>query len=178
MENNYIYTLSDYFCPAFITAFKKCFGNAAEREKITDRDRKDPIKATILHKKSFKSSDEVFFSFYNIYGCEYSIKMTGYAADILLVEYENEYGIYTCAEIENPGYYCDITDKYVPLNRRFWGLPGQIQINSKENDNYSLSTALAYMGEQFDVKNEAIEYFNNITEPNFSGFFEDVFGDG
>lgn len=178
MDNYYIFTLPDCFAPAFVTFYKYYFGTAEEREKITERDMKPPIKAELLKKKTFVSAEESYYSFLNVYNCKYYLAIAGFKADVLLVKYNDTYGIYTSAEIENPEYDGGIVPGYKPLKGGFWGLSGQLQVNEKSENNFSVYTSLAYMDEQFDSEEEAIEYFNNITEPNFSGFFEDIFGDG
>lgn len=178
MEKYYVFSLIDCFAPTFVTFHKYYFGTAEERKKIKEKDMKPPVEAELICKKTFTSKEESYYSFLNVFDCKYYLAIAGFKADVLLVKYNNKYGIYTYAEIKNLEYDGGIVPGYRPLNGGFWGLSGQLQVNEKDENTFIVSTSLAYMEDQFDSEEEAIEYFNNISEPNFSGFFEDVFGNG
>ena len=106
------------------------------------------------------------------------MRMSGYKVEYVLIEYKSNYYVYAFATVQNAATYAYLKDIWVKLGRMIWGLPGQIQVTADEDDTTTLTTSLAYRVEEFSEEDEAVEWLNRQTEPDFQGFFDDIYGDG
>lgn len=180
----YIFYLTDYSCPAFSSSLKPYLGTEEQlKELYLNLSEVKSVPANILKEKTLESTETTVFSFLNTWDCRYEIEMSGYTAQVVVAQYKNSFVVAVWATITLPMYrpeepFEGVPDEFRPLDGSFWGYPLQIERQTQDDGIFYLSNKLAYIEKIFKSKEKAFAYFEQMTEPGFQGFFEDVFGDG
>lgn len=114
-----------------------------------------------------------FYEHTNVWGFPYFIRAERMKADIVYVRRGESYKRYVGASLEHPLYGTtkeDCTDK---LNDRLWGHPGVLSF-----ENGVLSSRIMFCDRLFESQPEMRQDILSPSPIDFTGFFEDVFGDG
>ena len=185
MSNQYyVFYLEDYFSPPFSTGNKPYLGTEEQlKELYLEFNAVKSITANIKKEKTLESTETTVFSFLNTWDCRYEIEISGYTAQVVIAQYKKTFIVGVWATLTMPMYrpeepFEGLPDEFRPLDGRFWGYPLQIERQTQDNGSFYLSNKLAYIEKIFKSKEKAFAYFEQMTEPDFQGFFEDVFGDG
>ena len=103
----------------------------------------------------------------NVWDCVYHIRADRCAAKLAYIKTSGRYCRCVLADFWNPTY------EGRPFNGMFWGQPAMLAYGSGH-----LYNRLMYLENQFQSEAEMLADIENPEAIDFSGFFDDVFGDG
>lgn len=114
-----------------------------------------------------------FYEHTNVWGYPYFMKGGQMKAELVYVRQGNDFMRYVKAAIESPQYGSKEDDCGMPLNDGFWGHPCVLK-----SDGDWLSNQIMFCDRLFETKEEMLKDISTPAKIDFTGFFEDAFGDG
>lgn len=200
-------TLEHYACPAFCSFNKEYIGTLAMLDGFIDTISKDVKEPSYLagiingyqryrdgyhDATAFVAQSEVrlihplttievhhhdaapfFYEHTNVWGFPYFIRAERMNADIVYVRRGKNHMRYVGAYLEQPLYGTTENDCNDELNDSLWGHPGVLSF-----ENGVLSSRIMFCDRLFESQAEMKQDILSPSPIDFTGFFEDVFGDG
>lgn len=123
----------------------------------------------VLHQEA----SPFFFKHTNVWGFPYYIRAERMMADIAYVRRGKSYMRYVAASLEQPVYGTEEDHCNDTLGDQLWGHPGVLSF-----DQSVLSSRIMFCDRRFNSLEEMKQDILSPSQIDFTGFFEDVFGDG
>lgn len=167
--------MPDYAAPAFCTFSREYVGTPAMlRDYVDARKKLDPdfrvtdvlCEVTILAVKEICMAP-FQWNHMNVWDCVYHIRAGQCEVKLAYIKMPDIYCRCVLAEFWNPAY------DGRPLNGRFWGQPAMLVY-----EGVRLRNRLMYLEKCFQSETKMLADIVHPSEVDFTGFFEDVFGDG
>lgn len=198
----FIFELSDYAVPGFISWTKEYFGTLNDFRRLLDgcKEERNDLRETfekfaagkseikhyagqlevqfarptkLLDEKEFVLN-KLAYSFQNVYNFIYKLRMTKATGRRCLFQSGEKFYVAFWARVERPRYQDDIIDarRWIALDEPLMGHPGMIRVDGKFMEN-----TLGVLEKTFDSEAAAREYYVTA-QLNWNRFYEEVFGDG
>lgn len=114
-----------------------------------------------------------FFEHTNVWGFPYFITGKQMDTELVYLRRGNELRRFVKATIESPMYGTEEDDCTSPLDGGFWGHPCVLKFHDGR-----LGNQIMFCDRHFETKEEMQKDISAPAEIDFTGFFEDAFGDG